>query len=90
MLYFHKIVAIAEAQKYTGAGAAKRGRRPRNIPKTGEVSTGILYCTTCLFDKLAHVVHEEDPVVVHQQVQVDPLPSAIYSHECHNMVNVQL
>ena len=25
MLYFHKIVAIAEAQKYTGAGAAKRG-----------------------------------------------------------------
>ena len=90
MLYFHKIVAIAEAQKYTGAGAAKRGGRLRNIPKTGEVSTGTAQCTTCLFDKLAHVVHEEDPVVVHQQVQVDPLPSAIYSHECHNMVNVQL
>ena len=84
------MVAIVIAQKFTGAGAAKRGRRLRHISKTGEVSTGILYCTTCLFDKLAHVVHEEDPVVVHQQVQVDPLPSAIYSHECHNMVNVQL
>jgi hypothetical protein len=27
-----------------------------------------------LFDKLLNVLHEELPVVVHQQVQVDPLP----------------
>ena len=29
----------------------------------------------CLFDKLVDVLHEEVPVVVHQQVQIDPLPS---------------
>jgi hypothetical protein len=27
-----------------------------------------------LFDKLVNVLHEELPAVVHQQVQVDPLP----------------
>jgi hypothetical protein len=29
--------------------------------------------TTHLLDKLVDVLHEEIPVVVHQQVQVDPL-----------------
>ncbi len=27
-----------------------------------------------LFDKLVNFLHEELPAVVHQQVQVDPLP----------------
>jgi hypothetical protein len=34
-----------------------------------------------LLNKLVDVLHEETPIVINQQVQVDPLPSYTHTHK---------